>query len=132
MKLTFTFDLLLNETQENIIKEIKWHVNKVYNILNYSIREGERKINFKGRTNEEEYTSGVSSIDKEEITRENYNKSRRIKRGLFKTNRGRIINADINGALNILRKYIKEIFSPNLEIAMDIGREQRPIKKRVA
>ena len=74
MKLTFTFDLLLNETQENIIKEIKWHVNKVYNILNYSIREGERKINFKGRTNEEEYTSGVSSIDKEEINRENYNK----------------------------------------------------------
>ena len=59
-------------------------------------------------------------------------KSRRIKRGLFKTNSGRIINADINGALNILRKYIKEIFSPNLEIAMDIGREQRPIKKRVA
>ena len=39
MKLTFTFDLLLNETQENIIKEIKWHVNKVYNVLNYSIRE---------------------------------------------------------------------------------------------
>ena len=26
MKLTFTFDLSLNETQENIIKEIKWHV----------------------------------------------------------------------------------------------------------
>ena len=80
----------------------------------------------------EEYTSGVSSIDKEEINRENYNKRRRIKRGLFKTNSGKIINADINGALNILRKYIKEIFSPNLEIAMDIGREQRPIKKRVA
>ena len=53
MKLTFTFDLLLNETQENIIKEIKWHVNKVYNILNYSIREGKREINFKGGTNEE-------------------------------------------------------------------------------
>ena len=34
--------------------------------------------------------------------------------------------------LNILRKYIKNIFSPNLEIAMDIGREQRPLKKRVA
>ena len=80
----------------------------------------------------EEYTSGVSSIDKEEINRENYNKKRRIKRGLFKTNSGKIINADVNGALNILRKYIKEVFSPNLEIAMDIGREQRPLKKRVA
>ena len=41
------------------------------------------------------------------------------------------INADINGSLNILRKYIK-ISNPNLEIAMDNGREQRPIKKRVA
>ena len=55
MKLTFTFDLSLNETQEKIIKEIKWHVNKVYNILNYSIREWKREINFKGRTNEEMY-----------------------------------------------------------------------------
>ena len=43
----------------------------------------------------EEYTSGVSSIDKEEINRKYYNKARRIKRGLFKTNSGKIINADI-------------------------------------
>ena len=80
---------------------------------------------------EESYTSGISSIDKEEINKENYNKTRRIKRGLFKTETGKLINSDINGSLNILRKYIKS-FSPNLEIAMDIGREQRPLKKRVA
>ena len=30
------------------------------------------------------------------------------------------------------KKIIKEMFSPDLEIAMDIGREQRPLKKRVA
>ena len=47
------------------------------------------------------------------------------------TNEGKKINADINGSLNILRKYIKNS-NPNLEIAMDNGREQRPIKKRVA
>lgn len=29
-------------------------------------------------------------------------------------------------------KIIKEMFSPDLEIAMGIGREQRPLKKRVA
>ena len=80
---------------------------------------------------EEKYTSGVSSIDKEEINKENYNKTRRIERGLFRTNTGKIINSDINGSLNILRKYVKN-FSPNLEIAMDIGREQRPLKKRIA
>ena len=41
-----------------------------------------------------------------------------IKRGLFKTNSGKIINADVNGSINILRKYIKEVFSPSLEIVI--------------
>ena len=66
-----------------------------------------------------------------EIVKENYNKKRRISRGIFVTNRGIKINADINGSLNILRKYIKKS-SPNQEIAMDRGLEQRPLKKRVA
>ena len=79
----------------------------------------------------ESYTSGVSALDKEEIIKENYNIKRRIYRGLFVTNKGNRINADINGSLNILRKYVKNNI-PNLEIAMDNGREQRPIKKRVA
>ena len=69
--------------------------------------------------------------NKEEITKENYDKSRRKYRGLFITNEGKKINADINGSLNIIRKYIKNS-SPNQEIAMDKGREQRPIKKNVA
>ena len=50
---------------------------------------------------------------------------------MFITNKGIKINADINGSLNILRKYIKKS-SPNQEIAMDNGREQRPLKKNVA
>ncbi len=79
----------------------------------------------------ERYTSGISALDNEEITKENYNPKRRICRGLFITNSGKKVNADINGSLNILRKYIIN-YIPNLEIAMDNGREQRPIKKRVA
>ena len=79
----------------------------------------------------EKYTSGVSALDEEEITKERYNKKRRISRGIFVTNKGIKINADINGSLNILRKYIKKS-SPDQEIAMDNGREQRPLKKRVA
>ena len=55
MKLTFAFDMKLNETQEKIVREIKWHVSKVYNTLNYSIREGKSGIDFKERTNEEMY-----------------------------------------------------------------------------
>ena len=41
------------------------------------------------------------------------------------------INADINGSLNILRKYIKHSREKE-EIQMDNGREQRKVKKRVA
>ena len=39
------------------------------------------------------------------------NKGNRIKRGLYKTQTGRLINADLNGALNILRKEIPNAFS---------------------
>ena len=78
----------------------------------------------------EKYTSGVSSLDNEPITKEYYNKKRRISRGMFVTNEGKKINADINGSLNILRKYI--ISKTKLEIVMNNGREQSPIKKRVA
>ena len=53
---------------------------------------------------EESYTSGTRFIDNEQPTKENYNKSRRIKRGLFKSNKGILINADLNGAYQILRK----------------------------
>ncbi len=74
------------------------------------------------------YTSGVSALDKEEVTKENYNKKRRGSRGLFVTNKKKKINADINGSLNIMIKAN----SSNQETAMDNGREQRPIKKRVA
>ena len=112
LKLTFTFDLRIKEEQEKIIKEIKSYSSKVYNTFNYEARERKVDVSKIERVNQ------GSSIDKEEINRENYNKARRIKRGLFKTNSGKIINADVNGSINILRKYIKEVFSPSLEIVI--------------
>ena len=58
---------------------------------------------------EESYTSGTSFIDNELPTKENYNKARRIYRGLFVSNKGIKINADLNGAYQILKKVITEI-----------------------
>lgn len=53
---------------------------------------------------EESYTSGTSFVDNEETVKENYNKVRRVYRGLFVTNQGVQINADLNGAYQILKK----------------------------
>ncbi len=53
---------------------------------------------------EESYTSGTSFIDNEEPVKANYNKTRRIHRGLFVSNHGMKINADLNGAYQILKK----------------------------
>ena len=53
---------------------------------------------------EESYTSGTSFVDNEEPVKENYNKSRRVHRGLFISNCGIKINADLNGAYQILKK----------------------------
>lgn len=55
-------------------------------------------------TTEESYTSGTSFIDNEKPVKENYNKSRRVHRGLFVSNSGITINADLNGAYQILKK----------------------------
>ena len=55
---------------------------------------------------EESYTSGTSFIDGEAPVKENYNKARRIHRGLFVSNKGIKINADLNGAYQILKKVV--------------------------
>ena len=53
---------------------------------------------------EESYTSKTDHLSLEEMTHQDYPKGRRIKRGLFKSACGKTLNADINGAIGILRK----------------------------
>lgn len=56
-------------------------------------------------------------IDNEEICKHDTYKGRRIKRGLFRSYDGRLINADLNGALNILRKEIPNVkFEYGIEV----------------
>ena len=59
--------------------------------------------------NEESYTSLCSFVDNEEICYHDEYLGNRIERGLFKTSSGLLINADINGSLNIGRKYLESI-----------------------
>lgn len=55
---------------------------------------------------EESYTSKCSFLDSEDIKKQKEYKGKRIKRGLFKSSEGVLINADVNGSLNILRKVV--------------------------
>ena len=60
----------------------------------------------------EAYTSKSSFYDNDPIKKDMYSGSR-IKRGLYKTKNNRIVNADINAALNIYKKYINKSNSTN-------------------
>ena len=55
---------------------------------------------------EESYTSKCSFLDNEDIKKQKEYKGSRIKRGLFKSSKGILINADVNGSLNILKKVV--------------------------
>ena len=55
------------------------------------------------KTVRENYTSGTSYLDGENPARENYDKARRVKRGLFKSNSGIFINADVNAAYQMMK-----------------------------
>jgi putative transposase len=58
---------------------------------------------------DEAYTSGTSFLDGEQPIQEQYNRSRRKKRGLFQA-ADRLINADVNGALQIIKKVVPNAF----------------------
>lgn len=61
---------------------------------------------------EESYTSKCSFIDNEPLEKKDTYLGKRIKRGLFKSKEGKLINADLNGSLNILKKVIGEFQYP--------------------
>ena len=55
---------------------------------------------------EESYTSKCDSLAFEKIGKHDSYLGRRKKRGLFQSSVGKLINADVNGALNIMRKVV--------------------------
>jgi IS605 OrfB family transposase len=53
---------------------------------------------------QESHTSKCSAIDNEEVKHHDEYVGKRIKRGLFQSKDGFLLNADVNGAINIARK----------------------------
>ncbi len=99
-----------NIKQNSTIKSfVQIPVQRFVNMIEYKAKlEGINVVKIN-----ESYTSGCSAVDLEEINKSNYNKSRRVYRGLFKGKKTSI-NSDINGSLNILRKYLKDKCIPEL------------------
>lgn len=73
-----------------------------------------RLVGLKVIIQNESHTSKCSFLDLEEIGHQAKYLGRRIYRGLFKAADGRLIHADVNGALNIIRKAIPDAFSRGL------------------
>jgi len=57
---------------------------------------------------DEAYTSQVDALALDPIEKPAYGRKRRIKRGLYKSITGMILNADVNGSLNIMRKVVDD------------------------
>lgn len=58
----------------------------------------------------EAHTSKCSFYDNEPIEHHSRYVGRRISRGLFKTSHGRLVNADVNAAYNIIKKAVPDAF----------------------
>ncbi len=121
------------------IKQIKQKMNYNKSFVQIPIQRLKELIEYKAKlegieliTVNEAYTSGCSALDLEKINKENYNKSRRIERGLFKSNIGLTINADINGSLNIMRKFLNECIPELVNQARDNGVVNPPSRLRIA
>lgn len=69
---------------------------------------------------EESYTSKASFLDDDDLPTFKEGKTttfsgKRIKRGLYQSSNGTIINADCNGAYNIIKKAIPNVFADGIE-----------------
>ncbi|WP_251950641.1 RNA-guided endonuclease InsQ/TnpB family protein [Thermococcus argininiproducens] len=77
---------------------------------------------------DEAYTSKADALALEPLEKKEEYWGKRIKRGLYQSSTGVLINADVNGALNILRKVAGD--SP-VRAIVGSGRVNRPVRVRL-
>lgn len=106
------------EWKQNSIlsKQVNQHFVQIpFNTLIQQIQYKAEEFGIRVILVEESYTSGTSFLDNEMPTKENYNKNRRKHRGIFKSNDGIWINADVNGAFQILKKVFPNAYANGIE-----------------
>ena len=94
----------INIGKINNQKFVQIPFNKFINQLQY--KSENVGINF--ITVEESYSSKIDHSVFEEMGHQEYYKGKRIQRGLFKQFSEKVLNADLNGSIGILRKVINE------------------------
>ena len=77
-----------------------------YGIFKRKLQSKCEQLGIEYHLQEESYTSKCSYLDNEEVKKHDTYKGKRVKRGLFRTSKGYLINADTNGAANILIKFL--------------------------
>lgn len=94
----------------NLGKRNNMTFNKIpYLLLIKKLRD---KFTSKGiiiKLNEESYTSKCDALSNEPIRKHENYFGKRITRGIFSSKQNKLINADINGAINIMRKVFKNL-----------------------
>ena len=96
-----------------------------------------RLVGIKVLVQEESYTSRSNFLDLDPIPV--YGKTdkdivfsgSRIKRGLYKTSVGQLINSEVNASYNILRKAIPNAFSNGIGICVVAPMQVNPLKVKV-
>ncbi len=81
-----------------------------YYLLTHDIQYKGEEIGNTVKLQEESHTSKCSFLDNEPIEHHEKYMGKRIKRGIFRSAKGILINADVNGSLNIIRKAVSKAF----------------------
>ena len=127
---------------ENIQRKINIGRVNNQNFVNIPIGNIKNKLEYLCKQNnityikqEESYTSKASFFDEDEIPTIGENISqvfsgKRIKRGQYKTSSGNTLNADVNAALNILKK--SRVVDVDLSILYSRGEVDTPTRIRIA
>ncbi len=118
---------------KNIKNKIRLGKKNNQNFVNIPIQRLKNYIKYKAKLEgikfydvDESYTSKCSSLDLESIKKHEKYIGQRIKRGLFRGS-NYLLNADVNGAINILRKVIGDDFIRDLS---DKGCWFQPVRIR--
>ena len=96
--------------------------DKLISMLEYKCR----MVGINVIKHEESYTSKCDGLCLETIGRHETYLGKRKKRGLFQSSVGKLVNADVNGALNIMRKVVGD--SEIVSRIINSGRLFRPLK----